>query len=53
MDRHGGVKEDLLSALIVEGSRDIKIVLKEKKIREKMEEESKNLVDLPIAEYLC
>lgn len=53
MDRRGGVKEDLLSALIVEGSRDIKTVLKEKRIREKMAEESKSLVDLPIAEYLC
>ena len=53
MDRRGGVQEDLLSALIIEGSRDIKTVLKEKRIREKMAEESKSLVDLPIAEYLC
>ena len=46
MDRYGKMQEDLLSSLIAEGSRDIKEVLKEKKLLKLLN--SSNAVEVPV-----
>lgn len=47
-DASGETTEDLLSALIQEGEKDIKSIIRQKKLDRKMAEAKKGLVDVPV-----
>jgi hypothetical protein len=50
MDSNGVVKKDLTQALVEEGTRDIKEVIREKRLQAKMDDAMTNVIDVPIVE---
>jgi len=48
VNHKGEVVEDLLSALIDEGNKDIKQVLLSKRLKEKTEKAQEGLVEVPV-----
>lgn len=50
LNSDGTVMEDLLDDLIYEGNKDIRQIIKEKKLQAKMDEAKANIIDVPIIE---
>ena len=50
LNSDGTMMEDLLDDLIYEGQKDIRQIIKEKKLQAKMDEAKANIIDVPIVE---